>query len=244
MNKLLLIIGAVAYILLLLVQCLAYWDNVEFSFMVTLAILLQAVLAVPVLLHGLSIVALPIERYVIALFALIGVLAISGQLGLPRYADASIQQTRINNEMTDYVNETVGEEEYLEAVLLAAEEEEKLEDFDKKKTEALKDKDELKDEDRQKQRIYEAELALAKHERLESSEDLYDSQPLNGLIILAGFLMLAGGMTNVAGMLESTMKKRSTATPAATPPPPTTTPPSAPADTPTATPHDDQTVIS
>ena len=82
-NRLLLLIGSVAFIVLVLWQMLVYWANVEFSLLVSILLLVQAALAAPVLLHALGIMSIPLQRYTLAFAVLVGVLAIDGHLGMP-----------------------------------------------------------------------------------------------------------------------------------------------------------------
>ncbi|MEM6551878.1 MAG: hypothetical protein AAF750_07100 [Planctomycetota bacterium] len=199
-NKLLLLIGSVAYIALLALQWLTYTSNVEFSILMSIALIVQALAGVPVVLYALGLFPVPIAAYSKALFALVAVLAVSGMVGVPQGAIsmADARSDAITLKMTELTNELSNKEEVLDESLEIAEEhgDKDATDFAKEMQEATKKEKKPADfdkDDRKELRVLAAEKAIAEFNETGNRMRLVNSMPRNLLIVLAAFIILLGG---------------------------------------------------
>ncbi|MEM1211416.1 MAG: hypothetical protein AAGI68_03875 [Planctomycetota bacterium] len=235
-NKLLLLIGSIAYIALLILQWMTYTNNIEFSLFMSIALLVQALAGVPVLLYALGLFPVPIAAYSKALFALVGILTISGLIGVPAEAiDGNTHLLSVVREQAKKVqleNELTAKDDEIAEQLEIAEDKggEKAADFSKAYADASKkrenmtggriDYDKLKEEERQELRMLDARIAQLTHEATGNNLDLLDALPRNLLIVLAAFIMLVGAhaSADVFDAIPKPAPKPKPAAPAAAPP--------------------------
>ncbi|MEM6393131.1 MAG: hypothetical protein AAF797_10195 [Planctomycetota bacterium] len=231
-NKLLLLIGSIAYILFLVLAWLTYTVNVEFSLVISLALFIQALAGVPVLLNALGLFPLPVAAYSKALFALVAVLTIGGMIGVPRGASVNAAADRIDAKIAAITLEQSEEEDAIEEALEAAEKDgDDTEKFNqaladangKIKAKSKFDKDAIKELN-----VLEQQKRIVNINRVQNRQDLEDAMPRNILIVLAAFIILLGGHASADvfdALPKPAPKPAAPAAPSLSVDPPTATPP-------------------
>ena len=191
-------VGVVAYVALLVIQLLTWWGNGGIFNLVTLLILAQIALAWPFVGHLFLGRALDSPlNYAICFAAAVGVLAVSGNLGIPGSAAALDRKTAKHDFAERKLREDAGELKALKlAVDLAGA---KDDEAGKKIREEIDDlrkslSDSEKEELERSAEILKAKEAVARWGATKRRYNLTRAQPVNGLVALSAFAVLAGAM--------------------------------------------------
>ncbi|MEM7682047.1 MAG: hypothetical protein AAF288_08825, partial [Planctomycetota bacterium] len=231
--KLWMLLGAVGYLALLVIQLLVMWANVGFTIIGTAAVLLQILVGVPALLFGLGIIQIPARSYGIGLFALVGVLAVTQGLGVPtglgnrltsQKYDAKIESIRLgdlkgrelaklNIELAEATGDEAKTKEVQEKIKTVGE---SIAEADKKEAEK-----EIK--------VLQARKAVAQIDGENTDLAMLYARGRNVLVVLSAFGILAGGLLTRD---EDAMRPDAFVGTPAPPPPPPPPPPRPPAGRP------------
>lgn len=194
--RLMMSIGAIAYAALMVLQLMTQLFNVSFMSFVSLGILVQAALVLPVLGYLFTGLRIPIVEYSKWLALVIAVLAVSGNLGVVepgRYSGPDVAYRADRQSL----EEDAGALEKLElAVDLADAEDEEDKKEIRKKIKAIDDDLNAKEkkEINRKKEVLKAEKAVADFKAPGQIENVVDAANRAALIIISAMLILAGAV--------------------------------------------------
>lgn len=200
-----------AYVALLVIQLLTWWGNGGIFNLVTLLILAQIALAWPFVGHlflGRSLGS--VLNYAICFTAAVGVLAVSGNLGIPEIAAGIDRKTAKFDLAERKLREKSGEYKALkmQVDLAAAKDDEAKKKVQEKIDELRKS---VSDADKEKlarsAEVLQAKESVARWGSAKRRYNLARSQPVNGLIAISAFAVLLGALGGGIGSVAPKPEK-------------------------------------
>ncbi|MEM9294884.1 MAG: hypothetical protein AAGA57_03705, partial [Planctomycetota bacterium] len=192
------LLGAVGYCALLVVQMIVMWAHVGFTIIGTVAVGVQILLGVPALLYGLGIIQIPARSYGIGLFALTAVLVMTGSLGLPTQLRSGWISAKYDAaiEKIDLKDLKKRELAKLDIEMAEAGEDETAKKAVQDKIKAVNESlsEQVKKDAAKEKAVLQAKKVAATRDREATNLAMITANARNVLIILSAFGVMAGGL--------------------------------------------------